>query len=343
MRAADDYGTHLFDLLLQRTSDGVILFDSNGMVLQVNPAAAGMLGLALAEWWEKPLDAAFAKVPQLAAFLSQDFTREQPLTAELRLGKKRMVNLHALPLPDGQRMAILREITDRHDLESRRDALIHTITHDIRNPLMAMGGYIELVSKLGSLNLDQAQYLARAQTTIHKLYEALGELVDLAWLEAGIPLKHLPIQASDLIRRAIENLEPMARDKQITLAVAIQDPLPLVMGDEERLYQAIYNLVHNALLYSYNQTVVAVHSWGDTREVFFSVADQGIGIAEAEIDTIFDRLYRSTDERVKALPGAGLGLTIAKRIIVSQGGSIWVNSTLDDGSKFTFALPSVEN
>jgi signal transduction histidine kinase len=135
----------------------------------------------------------------------------------------------------------------------------------------------------------------------------------------------------------------MARDKQITLAVAIQDPLPLVMGDEERLYQAIYNLVHNALLYSYNQTVVAVHSWGDMREVFFSVADQGIGIAEAEIDTIFDRLYRSTDERVKALPGAGLGLTIAKRIILSHGGNIWVNSTLDDGSKFTFALPSVEN
>ena len=92
--------------------------------------------------------------------------------------------------------------------------------------------------------------------------------------------------------------------------------------------------------YSEPQQSVAIHAWSDTEEVYCSVADQGIGIADDEMELIFDRLYRSRDQRVLDIPGGGLGLTMARTIIERHGGDIWATSNLGEGSTFTFVLPS---
>ncbi|MFN8374280.1 MAG: ATP-binding protein [Anaerolineae bacterium] len=113
------------------------------------------------------------------------------------------------------------------------------------------------------------------------------------------------------------------------------------MGDPERLQIVIYHLLHNAIIYSDPESTVAIHAWGDDNDVYCSVGDRGIGIADDELDKIFDRMYRSRDERVRDTPGGGLGLTIAKTIIQRHGGDIWAASNLGQGSTFTFVLPTV--
>ena len=104
---------------------------------------------------------------------------------------------------------------------------------------------------------------------------------------------------------------------------------------------AIYNILHNAISYSQPEQTIAIHAWSDTHEAYCSVADRGIGINDDELELIFDRLYRSRDERVQAMHGGGLGLTIARTIIRRHGGDIWASSNLHDGSTFTFVLPTV--
>lgn len=338
MSLPDDSGQQNFDLLFRHTADGVIIIGIDDVVTQVNAAATALFSLTLAEWRKKKIEIAFAKTPQLLAHLK----KKQAFKAELHLGKKRAVSLQGFPIAQHQRMVIVRETTEKRILETRRDALIHSIAHDLRNPLAAANGYIDLIDKLGELDTDQKQYLGKAQNTIQRLYESLNELIDLAWLEAGIPLDHVVLQLEAPIRNAIKSLEAAASQKKVTFVISIQEPLPPIMGDAKRLQQAIYNLIHNALLYSYAGSIVVIHAWGDAREVIFSVADQGIGIARKELDTIFDRFYRSQDERVKALQGNGLGLTVAKRIITIHAGTLWVNSALESGSKFSFAIPSLE-
>ncbi|MEZ4666766.1 MAG: HAMP domain-containing sensor histidine kinase [Anaerolineae bacterium] len=177
------------------------------------------------------------------------------------------------------------------------------MSHDLRNPISAIGGFAELVEKFGDLNEQQQKFLTRIKQTATKLYEVTGSLVDLAWIEAGMPLAHRPITMGNVIDKVVVQLSDLATEKQITIATSVQNPLPTVMGDPARIQLAVYHLLHNAILYSPSEQTVAVHSWGDTNELYFSVADRGIGIADDEIELIFDRLYRSKDEQIRELPG----------------------------------------
>jgi signal transduction histidine kinase len=151
----------------------------------------------------------------------------------------------------------------------------------------------------------------------------------------------VPIQLKPPIEHVIQELTPIAEAKQITIFVSVQDPLPMIMGDPDRIRMVIRNLLRNAILYSDDEQTVIIHAWGDEQEAYCSVADRGIGIAEDEIELVFDRLYRSKDERVQSIPGGGLGLTMARRIINRHGGDIWVSSNPGKGSTFTFRLPAV--
>jgi PAS domain S-box-containing protein len=326
------------EFIYRRSPDGILITDEDGVIIDMNPAAAALLGVTTDTAVGKYPEQAFTGNPALISL----FTREGDQTFDVRLPRRRLASGVASTLSDGRRIVLLHDVTEQRELDTRREALTATMTHDLRNPISALSGYAELVARTGELSNDQQYFLKRVQQTAQKLYDMAGELVDLVWLEAGMPLRHLPVDLQNAIAAVIETLSPLAREKSITIAVSVQDPLPPVMGDPERVQQVIYKLLHNALLYSDKEQVVAIHAWSDASEVCCSVADRGFGIADAEIDLVFDRMFRSKDERVLALPGGGLGLTIARRIAQRHGGDIWASSDLGKGSTFTFMLPSAK-
>jgi len=331
--AAQSYG-----FIFRSTSDG-ILIAHDAIIEQANPAASAMLGLTVEDLIGKSVEHTFQQNPALLNL----FNRDGDQTLEVRLPKRRLAIGIATTLPDDQRVVILQDITEKQDLESRREALITTMAHDLRNPISALSGFAELVEKFGELNSQQQKFMTRIRQTASKLYDVVGSLVDLAWIEAGMPLAHRPIELGRLIDRAVSQLRHLAQENAITIAISVQDPMPNVMGDPERIQVAIYNLLHNAILYSDAEQTVAIHAWGDAQEAYVSVADRGIGISDDELELIFDRLYRSRDERVRDMPGGGLGLTMARTIITRHGGDIWAVSNLGTGSTFTFVLPAVRD
>lgn len=325
----------LSDFLFHRTSNGVLIADADGIVKSVNPAAAAMLVVAADQMLGFPVTQCFANNPSLLALFTQTVEKD------VRLPRRRLAVGTATTLPDGARIVLLQDVTEQRELDQRREALIASMAHDLRSPLAALFGYVDLIETMGELSPDQQYFVERTRDTAGKLNAVAAELIDLAWIEAGMPFKHAPVDLQQPIEQVIEELKPLAEEKQVTFFVSVQEPLPQIMGDADRIRQVVYKLLHNAIVYSNTEQIVAVHARSDGKEVVVSVADQGIGIPMDDLDLVFDRMFRSRDPRVQAVPGGGIGLTIARLILSRHGGTISVISSVDKGSTFTFRLPSI--
>jgi signal transduction histidine kinase len=330
--------SHAYDFVLRTTSDGILIADRDGNIEKLNPAAAGMLGVTLEDALARPVDRVFFQNPALLNL----FNRSGDQTLDVRLPRRRLAVGVATTLASGQRLVLLHDVTERRELESRREALSKALQHDLRNPISAITGFSDLIGKSGELSESQTRFLTRIRQTSSKLIEMIAPLVDLAWIEAGMPLEHRPIQLRDIINETVNSVTSLAHSHKIVIAVSVQNPMPVVMGDPQRLGQVVHAMLHNAIVYSKQEQTVVIHAWGDTDEVYCSVADRGIGIADDELDLVFDRMYRSRDEYVREIAGGGLGLTLARTIITRHGGDMWAASNLGQGSTFTFVLPTVE-
>ncbi len=333
----DDHHFQL-DFLFQNAAEGILIIQADGFLARLNPAASSMLGIMPDAALGVHVTTLFANNPPLSRLCANPGDQQSDIT----LPHKRLALGMGADRPGGGRIVLLHDVTERYALDSRREALIHQVAHDFRNPLNAVSAFAELVEKFGDLNEEQSKFLGRIQQTSRKLYDLAETLVDLAWVEAGMALTHRPFEMAHLIREAIIALKPEARPRKITLVFSLQDPLPTMIGDSRRLKQAIICLIENGIRYSHPDSNVAIHAWQDGPNAFCSVGDQGIGIAPEEQDKVWDRLYRAPDDRVRAIPGGGIGLTFARAIVERHGGKIWLESTPEVGTTVTFMLPLAE-
>ncbi|GAB5492042.1 MAG: hypothetical protein Phog2KO_22570 [Phototrophicaceae bacterium] len=326
-----------YEFIFRSSSDGILVMDERKLIRHINPAAAAMLSVTIEDTLGKNPKTVFGKHQSLINLFLR--TGEQNL--DVRLPRQRLAQGIATTVNNTTRIVILQDITEKRDIENRREMLSKAIAHDLRNPISALSGFADLVGRFGDLNDNQTKYLMRIKQTGSKLHELVKSLVDLAWIEAGMPLEHVPIRFDEVIQKAVKELASLAQKQAVGIAISLQTPLPIVMGDPARLQMVIMNLLHNAIIYSEAEGNIAIHAWGDESEIYCSVADRGIGITDNELELIFDRMYRSNDERIRDIAGGGLGLTIARTIVQRHGGSIWASSNLNQGSTFTFALPVV--
>jgi two-component system sensor histidine kinase VicK len=328
----------VYEFVLRTAAEGVLLVGEDGLCAMLNPAAAAMLQIASEDVLGQTPKTVFRQNPSLVRLLrSQGLTKQDVI-----LPMERIAQGICQDLPDGSKVVILNDITEQRELESRREALVKAISHDLRNPLSALNGYADLVSKFGDLNDKQARFITRIEQTCTKLWEVTESLVNLAWIEAGMPLQYVPFELAGLIRQVAGDLAIEAQQKNIKIVISIQDTVPEIMGDPTRIKQAIVHIVENSIRYSDSMMNVGIHAWQQHQKVFCSVTDRGFGIANEELDQIWDRMWRSTDERVRNIPGGGVGLTYTKTVIERHGGNIWVDSRFDEGSTFTFVLPLVQ-
>lgn len=327
--------TFQLNFLFQTAAEGILLADADGYLTRLNPAAAAMLGLSPDAALGSHTATLFKHQPGLIRLLNGDGEQQ----AEISLLHRRIATGVGMDRPGGGRIVLLHDVTERLAVESRRESLVRQVAHDLRNPLNALVGYADLVPKFGDLTPDQEKFLGRVRQTAQKLYDLAATLVDLAWVEAGMALAHTPVELAHLIREAIDELAPEAHAREITIVFSLQDPVPSVIGDARRLKQMITHLLENGVRYSHPNSNVAIHLWQEGARVFCSVGDQGIGIQPDAIDNIWDRLWRSADDRVRATPGGGIGLTFARAIVLRHGGRIWVESEPEEGTTVTFMLP----
>jgi two-component system sensor histidine kinase KdpD len=224
--------------------------------------------------------------------------------------------------------------------ERLQTALLNSVSHDLRTPLVSITGALSSLQEDGTAldAVTRRTLVDNAREEAERLNRLVGNLLDMTRLESGpLKVKHEPVDLEDLIGSALEQLGARARGRQVS--VQVEPELPLVPADFVLLAQVLVNLLDNALKYSPPDTPIAVSARLEPggREARLDVADHGSGIPPADLTQIFDKFYRV--QRPGSAGGTGLGLSICRGIVEAHGGRIWAENRPEGGALFAFTVP----
>lgn len=353
----DELSEDRSQLLAMLTSmvEGVMVLDRRGRVLQINPALERMFDVTRAEARGHPCSDVF-RHPQLDKLVSTVLTK--------RMGDEDEILLH----PSGRRLHIEASVTESdrendasvvlvfHDmtelrrLEIIRKDFVANVSHELRTPLTSIKGYIEaLLDGAKDDPETSTQFLDIILKQSDRLNLILEDLLQLSKIESGqVQFKREPLHIPSVIERTLAMIRPLADKKGHRLVSFVEDHLPAVLGDEDRLIQVLSNLLDNAVKYTPEKgtITVAAHPVSDDPEqpaiataVELSVTDSGLGIPEMDRPRVFERFYRVDKARSRELGGTGLGLAIVRHIVEGLGGRVWVEANAPTGSRFVVRLP----
>lgn len=217
--------------------------------------------------------------------------------------------------------------------------LVADVSHELRTPLATLRGYLEVLENEYGDRLP-AHDLAVIQKQTQRLTALIDDLFTIAQAEVQrLPLRIEAVDARALLCRLADTAAPLARrERQVELVCALPADLPPLLADGERLEQVLLNLLQNALRHTPPGGIVAFEGKADQDQVTLTVADTGVGIAPDELPRIWDRFYRGDSSRARVTGGAGLGLALVRELVTAMGGSVSVESTPGQGSRFHIAL-----
>ena len=227
-------------------------------------------------------------------------------------------------------------------IEQRRLEAIGDLAHELRTPLSSIKSLMEgLVD--GILATEPATFL-RVQREVARLQRLVHDLEELARVEAGqSPLDLRSVNIAEVLHAATDRLQPQFEDKDIRMHVDMPPGLPPVRADAGRLLQVLLNLLGNALRYTPSGGQVTVCACRSGTQLVIEVHDTGIGIAAEHLPHLCERFYRVDKSRTSASGGSGIGLTIARHLVVAHGGRLWATSPgPGQGTTFSFTLPLAE-
>ena len=227
--------------------------------------------------------------------------------------------------------------------DTKRRELIANVSHDLRTPLTSLQGYLEtLMLKKDTLSEEEKQkYLQIVTDHSQRLGQLVTELFELAKLDSVETLLHIePFSIGELIQDVVQKYQLIAEQKNIKLQSNFGDGLPSAYGDIGLIQRVLENLIDNALRYTTTGGSITIELANNKDNIAVKIIDTGCGIEKEELPHIFDRFYRSKREDKERSYNSGLGLAIAKRILLLHGSDIAADSDIDLGTTFTFVLPA---
>ncbi len=228
------------------------------------------------------------------------------------------------------------------------------MAHELKNPMTSIKGYSELLAggKVGNINEMQANFLQTIRSNVERMSTLVSDLNDNSKIEAGrLRLDFKPVDAREVVDEVIRSTRRQLEDKKQVVEVNLPAKLPDVWADRTRLGQVLTNLVSNAHKYTPEEGNIIVgadltaNQWdpeGAARVVHLWVRDNGIGISAEDQSKIFQKFFRSEDQKAREAPGTGLGLNITKSLVEMQGGRIWFESEFRKGTAFHITIPVAE-
>lgn len=241
------------------------------------------------------------------------------------------------------------------ELDGMKSDFIAALSHELRTPMTSMIGFTKIIKKkLSEVVFPQVQVKSsKVQKAIHqvdgnidiimiegqRLTKLINDVLDVTKMEAGkMQYKMKALSIEHVMKRAAQNMRPFFDAPNKQLIVTIEDGLPLIMGDEDRLLQTLINLISNGEKFTSGGSITC-KAVRKGQEILCSISDTGMGIAQFDREKIFDKFVQVGDTLTDKPQGTGLGLAICRQIIELHGGKIWVESELGQGSVFFFTLP----
>jgi signal transduction histidine kinase len=228
--------------------------------------------------------------------------------------------------------------------------ILSMVAHELKNPLSSIRGYTELLmsNAVGELNPQQRQFLATIQANITRMSDLITDLSDMSLVDSNrLKLEMTSFSISTNIDELTKFLLPKFDEKNLQFNVDIDTDIPNVYADRKRTGQILVNLIGNAAKYTLPGGKIDVIVTKITKEgksfIQTEIKDTGLGIKEEDKAWIFQRYFRAEDAQRQDIPGTGLGLFISKRLVELMNGSIWFESTYNQGSIFYFTLLAGQN
>jgi len=353
--------------LIESNIDAIMTTDPFGIITDVNKQMEALTGCTRDELIGAPFRDCFTDPDRAEAgikrVLSEKSVTDYELTARARDGKQTVVSYNATTFYDRNRklqgvFAAARDVTERKRVEAElqqakaaaesasrtKSDFLASMSHEIRTPMNAIMGIADLLAKT-NLTPEQDKYVQIFRRSGDNLLNLINDILDLSKVEASqLDLERTGFSLADHLEKVIEMVAPRAQEKGLTLVCEISPNVSNdLVGDPTRLRQVLLNLLGNAIKFTQSGEVSLKVERDENGSVptalRFTVSDTGIGIAGDKLARVFERFTQADSSTTRRFGGSGLGLTISKRLVELMGGRIWVDSELDKGSVFAFAVP----
>ena len=341
--------------IVSGVDQGYVLVGGSGMVTALGNRAATLLGII------EPAEAVGQEASQvihtvgteIAVFEGADSALSRCLaTGEEWRGPLSGINvetatgtrpleiaMHRLNHAPDSVVVLLSDAMPVRDVLDAHDALVSVTSHELKTPITAIKAMSELMISYDLGESERREMLADIYRQAERLELLIREILDASHIDSGrVPLNLRAVDVGQLVKEVLRDLEAQVEGRDVV--VDIPGSLPMVTADENKLRQAVVNLLTNAIKYSPGGGPVTLEASVASDRVRIAVRDQGIGIKESDMARLFKKFERISDPSTRKVPGTGLGLYIVKGLIELQGGRVEVQSEYGIGSTFAFTLPS---
>lgn len=346
------------EAMLGSIGEGLVVLDTDGKILRMNPMAQSLMG------WKQE-EAVGKKWDDIAPLETEDGHRieaERRATKRVltsgkaisndknyyvrRDGKKFPVGTTAAPIIFGDKVvgviAVFRDITRERYVDRAKSEFVSLASHQLRTPLSSIKWFAEmlLAGDAGKLADEQRQFVENISLSNERMIELVNGLLNISRIESGrIIVDPEPTDLGQLVRELATELEKKIKDKDINLVISVADRMPKVSVDPKLIRQVYMNLLTNSIKYTQPAGRIVVLISVKGQEVVSQVSDNGYGIPKREQARVFTKFYRGENVVKLETDGTGLGLYLVKAIVESSGGRIWFESEDGKGTAFWFTLP----
>ena len=335
------------DTLFLHMTDGVAAFGRRGEIIQSNPAAEEMLGRALPIGGEVDYAALFGEIAPLEQVLEPG--QQGYVEGALERGGRSLELLLAPFDKEAQAgvLVVIHDVTERHKTEEMRKEFVANVSHELRTPLTNIRSYAEtLVDNAGALPAEMAKnFLNVILGESDRMTHIVQDLLTLSRFDSGRSELNLTAFSFSEAIESMTNANRMEAQRHgHTLELQLEPGLPQITADRERITQVMMNVVSNAIKYTPDGGHIQISAGRMGRNrVWMEVADDGIGIPEADRDRIFERFYRVDKARSRESGGTGLGLSIALEIVQRHHGTLALMPHEGPGTTIRMTLPIAQD
>ncbi|MES3032001.1 MAG: MASE1 domain-containing protein [Patescibacteria group bacterium] len=345
------------EAILESIGEGVVVIDTNGIILMINRAAQIMLGVepnnAIGHYYGKIVhieDKKGVPLPVEKRPFTLALSSNKVITDNYYFrphnNKKFPVTMNTAPIIFEQKVVgvidVFRDITHEIEVDKAKSEFVSLASHQLRTPLTTIKWYSHALLGEDGENLSQKQleYVQEMYHNNERMIELVNSLLNVSRIELGrFLINPVSIDVREIANEIIHDMKPYAESKNITIQKQYDPNIPPALADPNLMKIILQNLLTNSIKYSEKHTAIHFRIKNKDEEILFIISDMGCGISKDQQDKIFTKMFRTENARTIDPEGSGLGLYIVKSIVEQSGGRIWFTSEVNKGSTFYVALP----
>ena len=325
------------ETILTGVQDGVIVMDQQQRLVLVNRSVREYFHLNVdSNLSGKPFGEVFQQ--EELKTLVQGGGKNLANVTEVCPDENRVIMARATPIPEVGLVITMHDITNLKKLDRIKTDFVHTVSHDLRSPLTAILGYVELLERVGPMNDTQKDFVRRVQISVHNITRLVDNLLDLGRIESNFDVHREYVRLDSMVQFAVEAFKKQIEARGHQLKIEFQPDFPSMLANPVQMRQMIDHLLDNAIKYTHPKGKIKIVGRVEQNQAILQISDTGVGIPSADAPYIFDKFYRASNANAES-PGTGLGLAIVKSVVEAHNGRVWVESVMGEGTSITIVLP----